>query len=133
MSSPSPCCPPSRPPPAADAPAHRSRESDGAPGTPRSGPSGRARSRGGPARSRGAEDIASGLVALRDEIVERGIKSIAVPPLGCGNGGLPWRDVEPVIHQALGTVPGVEVRVHEPSGAPAASSMPNATQAPSMT
>ncbi|MYU20287.1 hypothetical protein GTY84_00110 [Streptomyces sp. SID8352] len=45
-------------------------------------------------------------MALRDEIVERGIKSIAVPPLGCGNGGLPWHDVEPMIHQALGTIPG---------------------------
>ncbi|MFR9796085.1 macro domain-containing protein [Streptomyces sp. MS06] len=79
------------------------------------------------------EDIASGLVALRDEIVERGITSIAVPPLGCGNGGLAWRDVEPMIRQALGTIPGVEVRVWEPSGAPSASSMPNATETPEMT
>ena len=76
------------------------------------------------------EDIASGLVALRDEIVERGIKSIAVPPLGCGNGGLPWPEVEPLIRQALGTIPGVEVRVWEPSGAPDPASMPNATEAP---
>ncbi|MFI6022316.1 macro domain-containing protein [Streptomyces sp. NPDC051287] len=79
------------------------------------------------------EDIASGLVALRDEIVERGIKSIAVPPLGCGNGGLAWRDVEPMIRQALGTIPGVEVRVWEPAGAPDAASMPNATESPGMT
>ncbi|MEV6020954.1 macro domain-containing protein [Streptomyces sp. NPDC051997] len=79
------------------------------------------------------EDIASGLVALRDEIVERGMKSIAVPPLGCGNGGLAWRDVEPMIRQTLGTIPGVEVRVWEPAGAPSASSMPNATEAPAMT
>ncbi|WP_458245180.1 type II toxin-antitoxin system antitoxin DNA ADP-ribosyl glycohydrolase DarG [Streptomyces sp. MAI_2237] len=79
------------------------------------------------------EDIASGLVALRDEIVERGIKSIAVPPLGCGNGGLAWNDVEPLIRQALGTIPGVEVRVWEPSGAPSATSMPNATKTPEMT
>lgn len=79
------------------------------------------------------EDVASGLVALRDEIVERGIRSIAVPPLGCGNGGLSWHEVEPMIRQTLGTIPGVEVRVYEPSGAPNASSMPNATQAPAMT
>ncbi|GAB2458282.1 type II toxin-antitoxin system antitoxin DNA ADP-ribosyl glycohydrolase DarG [Streptomyces incanus] len=78
------------------------------------------------------EDIASGLVALRDEIVERGIGSIAVPPLGCGNGGLSWREVEPMIRQALGTIPGVEVRVWEPSGAPSAASVPNATEAPPM-
>jgi O-acetyl-ADP-ribose deacetylase (regulator of RNase III) len=64
------------------------------------------------------EDIASGLSALRDEIVERGVKSIAVPPLGCGNGGLDWRDVKPIILQVLGTVPGVEVRVWEPSDTP---------------
>ncbi|MET9256658.1 macro domain-containing protein [Streptomyces sp. NPDC003717] len=79
------------------------------------------------------EDIASGLVALRDEIVERGITSIAVPPLGCGNGGLSWREVEPMIRQTLGTIPGVEVRVYEPSGAPNASTMPNATPKPDMT
>ncbi|GAB3108293.1 macro domain-containing protein [Streptomyces calidiresistens] len=79
------------------------------------------------------EDIASGLVALRDEIVERGINSIAVPPLGCGNGGLSWNEVEPMIRQALGTVPGVEVRVYSPLGTPNASSMPNATPAPEMT
>ncbi|MCI3225840.1 macro domain-containing protein [Streptomyces sp. NP-1717] len=79
------------------------------------------------------EDIASGLVALRDEIVERGIKSIAVPPLGCGNGGLSWHEVEPLIRQALGTIPGVEVRVWEPAGSPSANSMPNATEAPAMT
>ncbi|MGW0169172.1 type II toxin-antitoxin system antitoxin DNA ADP-ribosyl glycohydrolase DarG [Streptomyces sp. NPDC003343] len=79
------------------------------------------------------EDVASGLVALRDEIVERGIRSIAVPPLGCGNGGLSWHEVEPMIRQTLGTIPGVEIRVYEPSGPPNASSMPNATQVPAMT
>ncbi|MFD8240064.1 macro domain-containing protein [Streptomyces albidoflavus] len=79
------------------------------------------------------EDIASGLVALRDEIVKRGIESIAVPPLGCGNGGLAWRDVEPMIRQTLGTIPGVEVRVWEPAGTPNPDSMPNLTPAPPMT
>ncbi|MGW5213276.1 type II toxin-antitoxin system antitoxin DNA ADP-ribosyl glycohydrolase DarG [Streptomyces sp. NPDC004051] len=74
------------------------------------------------------EDIASGLVALRDEIIERGIRSIAVPPLGCGNGGLSWHEVEPMIRQALGTIPGVEVRVWEPAAAPNATSMTNATE-----
>ncbi|MFJ6616223.1 macro domain-containing protein [Kitasatospora sp. NPDC091335] len=79
------------------------------------------------------EDIASGLVALRDEIVHRGIKSVAIPPLGCGNGGLSWRDVEPMINQALGTIPGVEVRVWSPTGAPAPSSMPVSTPPPPIT
>jgi O-acetyl-ADP-ribose deacetylase (regulator of RNase III) len=79
------------------------------------------------------EDITSGLSALRDEIVNRGIKSIAVPPLGCGNGGLDWRDVEPMISQVLGSIPGVEVRVWQPSGAPSPMAMPNATPPPPMT
>jgi O-acetyl-ADP-ribose deacetylase (regulator of RNase III)/uncharacterized protein YwgA len=79
------------------------------------------------------EDVAAGLTALRDEIVERGIKSIAVPPLGCGNGGLDWADVKPMITQILGTIPGVEVRVWEPTGAPSAKEMPNATSPPPMT
>ncbi|MFF0723640.1 macro domain-containing protein [Streptomyces sp. NPDC004134] len=78
------------------------------------------------------EDIASGLTALRDEIVERGIKSIAVPPLGCGNGGLEWRDVGPLISQILGTIPDAEIRVWEPSGAPRPDAMPNFTDQPPM-
>lgn len=78
------------------------------------------------------EDIASGLIALRDEIVRRGITSIAVPPLGCGNGGLDWRDVGPMIKQTLGTIPGVEVKIWEPEGAPNPSAMPNSTEKPSL-
>ncbi|MER6139290.1 macro domain-containing protein [Streptomyces sparsogenes] len=79
------------------------------------------------------EDIAAGLVALRDEIVERGIKSIAVPPLGCGNGGLNWGAVEPMITRVLGNIPGVEVLVWQPSGAPRPETMPTATERPLMT
>ena len=48
------------------------------------------------------EDIEAGLTALVEEIRRRGIRSIAVPPLGCGNGGLDWRDVRPAIERALG-------------------------------
>lgn len=64
------------------------------------------------------EDIASGLVALRDEIAARGIRSVAVPPLGCGYGGLSWNDVEPMIHRTLGDIPGVEIRIWKPADAP---------------
>jgi O-acetyl-ADP-ribose deacetylase (regulator of RNase III) len=39
----------------------------------------------GPSRP---EDIESGLTALVEEIKRLGIRSIAIPPLGCGNGGL---------------------------------------------
>src|SRR3954466_2301811 len=47
------------------------------------------------------EDIDAGLVALRDEITRRGIRSIAIPPLGSGLGGLDWSAVKPRIVAAL--------------------------------
>lgn len=75
------------------------------------------------ARSR-IEDIEAGLVALRAEIVGRGITSLAVPPLGCGHGGLPWHEVEPMIRQALGDVPGVGIRLYEPPEPPEAARRP---------
>ena len=65
------------------------------------------------------EDIDAGLVALTDEIVRRGIRSIAIPPLGSGLGGLNWSDVRPRIEAALRDVPGLKVLIYEPSGAPA--------------
>ena len=46
------------------------------------------------------EDIDSGLEALVEEIRARGIRSIAIPPLGSGLGGLNWLDVRPRIEQA---------------------------------
>jgi O-acetyl-ADP-ribose deacetylase (regulator of RNase III) len=49
------------------------------------------------------EDIRSGLVALTQTVRELGIRSIALPALGCGNGGLRWEDVRPLIE---GTVNG---------------------------
>jgi O-acetyl-ADP-ribose deacetylase (regulator of RNase III) len=46
-------------------------------------------------------DIAVGLDDLRRVITELSIKSMAIPPLGCGLGGLHWRDVEPLIKEKL--------------------------------
>lgn len=43
------------------------------------------------------EDIYSGLMALVEEVKTREIKSIAIPPLGCGLGGLSWYEVLPII------------------------------------
>jgi O-acetyl-ADP-ribose deacetylase (regulator of RNase III) len=79
------------------------------------------------------EDIESGLTALVAEIDQLGIKSIAVPPLGCGLGGLDWQEVYPRIEAALGHLSGVEVLVYEPDGAPEAATMPNRTPRPKMT
>jgi len=63
------------------------------------------------------EDIDSGLRALVSEIRRREIRSIAVPALGCGLGGLRWSDVEPRIRAALGEVPETRVLLFAPEGA----------------
>jgi len=59
------------------------------------------------------EDIEAGLTALAEEIRSRGIRSVAVPPLGCGLGGLEWADVRPRIERALSGL-DAEVVVFEP-------------------
>lgn len=64
------------------------------------------------------EDIDSGLVALANEIRRRGIRSIAIPPLGSGLGGLNWADVRPRIEAALRDIPNLQVIVFEPNSAP---------------
>jgi len=61
------------------------------------------------------EWITTGLEDLKRVIVENGIRSIALPPLGSGNGGLNWQDVRPRIEEALGSLPDVEVTVYEPT------------------
>jgi O-acetyl-ADP-ribose deacetylase (regulator of RNase III) len=64
------------------------------------------------------EDIQIGLAALVRDVQSRSITSIAVPPLGCGNGGLVWADVKPLIIQAFEALPDVTVILFEPAGAP---------------
>lgn len=61
------------------------------------------------------EWIDTGLVALKEIVREKGIRSIAIPPLGCGNGGLDWNDVRPKIEAVLGELSDVEVVVYEPT------------------
>jgi len=63
------------------------------------------------------EDIESGLNALVAEVQRRGIQSIAIPPLGCGLGGLDWNKVRPMIEQAFAALPNVQVLLFEPVGA----------------
>lgn len=79
------------------------------------------------------EDIKSGLVALIGEVRQRNIRSIAVPPLGCGLGGLDWSDVKPLIVQAFAEVPDVRVLLYEPAGAPIADTMARSAEMPKMT
>jgi O-acetyl-ADP-ribose deacetylase (regulator of RNase III) len=64
------------------------------------------------------EDIDSGLVALVEEITLWGIRSVAIPPLGSGLGGLEWAKVRPLIEFAVAAVPEVRVVVFEPREAP---------------
>ena len=59
-------------------------------------------------------DIKSGLVDLVRVCRSLRIASIAVPPLGCGNGGLAWDDVRPLIEEALSEVPELDVRLYPP-------------------
>jgi O-acetyl-ADP-ribose deacetylase (regulator of RNase III) len=63
------------------------------------------------------EWVRAGLQDLVRVVRELGIRSIAIPPLGCGNGGLEWADVRPLIEEAMAQVPGVEALVFEPTAA----------------
>lgn len=83
-------------------------------------------------RSR-VEDITTGLDALVNEIQSRGIRSVAIPPLGSGLGGLDWKLVEPLVTLALSRVPQVRALVYQPSGAPAPTAMAKPSKVPTMT
>jgi len=79
------------------------------------------------------EDVADGLVSLVEDVKRLGIKTVAVPPLGCGLGGLPWEQVYSLMKQAFEKAPDVNWLVFEPAGAPKPKDMPNKTQRPKMT
>lgn len=79
------------------------------------------------------EDIEAGLEALISEVERLNISSIAVPPLGCGLGGLQWSDVRPRIERAFDRLPHVNVQLFEPIATPIAKDMPVGTSKPSLT
>lgn len=60
------------------------------------------------------EWVRDGLVALIDVVRQRRIRSIAIPPLGCGNGGLDWEVVRPMIETSFSDLPEVEAMIFEP-------------------
>lgn len=63
------------------------------------------------------EYVTQGLVDLHRVLRELGITSIALPPLGSGNGGLDWNDVEPLIREALSDLDSVDIKLYAPSDA----------------
>lgn len=79
------------------------------------------------------ELIRAGLADLVAQVLRLGIRSIAIPPLGCGHGGLEWNEVKPLILAAFEPLGAVEVRLFAPEGAPPAKSMAVSTTRPGMT
>lgn len=61
------------------------------------------------------EWVEEGLRDLRDVIVRNEIRSIALPPLGCGNGGLEWSVVRGIVERTLSELDDVEIVVYEPT------------------
>ena len=79
------------------------------------------------------EYIEKGLHDLVRIIRQEKIRSIAVPPLGCGLGGLDWNDVYSEIKKSLTALENVQVIVFPPKGAPNPEEMINRTERPEMT
>jgi O-acetyl-ADP-ribose deacetylase (regulator of RNase III) len=79
------------------------------------------------------EDIEAGLKDLLLVVKRLGIKSIAIPPLGCGLGGLNWSDVCSRIEDAFASPTDLRVLLFAPTGAPDPKTMPIRTKKPNMT
>jgi O-acetyl-ADP-ribose deacetylase (regulator of RNase III)/uncharacterized protein YwgA len=62
-------------------------------------------------------DIERGLDYLTKHLDVWGIKSVSMPPLGCGNGGLEWSEVGPLIYRKLHKL-SIDVEVFAPYGTP---------------
>ena len=61
------------------------------------------------------EWIEVGLKDLRQIILQHKFPSIAIPALGCGLGGLSWKDVQPRIDSALRDIPRTSIEVYPPA------------------
>jgi O-acetyl-ADP-ribose deacetylase (regulator of RNase III) len=79
------------------------------------------------------EDIESGLKALVEDIHKYDIRSIAIPPLGSGLGGLNWTSVKQRIEEAMHPLTDVRVILFEPKGSPAIERMVHNREVPPMT
>ena len=63
------------------------------------------------------QDIAKGLEYLQKHYKEWNIQSLAVPPLGCGEGQLEWKVVDPTLHRYLNQL-DIPVELYAPFGTP---------------
>ncbi len=79
------------------------------------------------------EYVRDGLKDLIERVKELHIGSIALPPLGCGNGGLAWSAVRPLIVEAFAAAPDVRVVLFEPGDAPAADQIIDRRAKPALT
>lgn len=61
------------------------------------------------------EYIEKGLLKLKEEIIQRNISSISIPPLGCGNGGLSWERVEDMIIKTFSNLDSVVITLYPPA------------------
>ena len=79
------------------------------------------------------KDIDDGLLALVETVKNYEIKSIAIPPLGSGLGGLNWADVKPKIEGAFRNINDITVIIFEPIGSPSSENMAHSKSEPIMT
>ena len=79
------------------------------------------------------EYIQTGLEDLVRIIDRYQIRSIAVPPLGCGLGGLSWSVVKPLIERSLGRISDLSLVLYEPSLTSLPSTTQSKTDIPQMT
>ncbi|TRO80543.1 type II toxin-antitoxin system antitoxin DNA ADP-ribosyl glycohydrolase DarG [Desulfuromonas acetexigens] len=63
------------------------------------------------------EDVIRGLDIFTEKYREWGIESIAFPPLGCGNGGLEWSVIGPIMYQKLSPL-DIDIEIYAPFGTP---------------
>jgi O-acetyl-ADP-ribose deacetylase (regulator of RNase III) len=59
--------------------------------------------------------ILEGLSDLKEVIRKNNIRSVAIPPLGAGNGGLEWSEVRSMIEESLAELSDVEITIYEPT------------------
>lgn len=59
------------------------------------------------------EYVSAGLDDLAKQIKALGVRSIAIPKLGCGLGGLDWNKVRPLIVEKMSTIDGIDVEIYE--------------------